>query len=54
MQRREPVSYEESYIRTTPRFETSDARYAWLNRVIAVANGHRSSDGPMYQVFEID
>jgi hypothetical protein len=53
MQRRETVSYEESYIRTTPRFETSDPRYEWLNRVIAVANGHRAADGPMYQVFEI-
>jgi hypothetical protein len=53
MQRRETVSYEESYIRTTPRFETSDPRYEWLNRVIAVANGHRAPEGPMYQVFEI-
>lgn len=54
LQRREVIAYEDSYIRTTPRFETSDPRYAWLNRVIAVANGHRAADGPMYQVFEID
>jgi hypothetical protein len=24
------------YMRTTPRFETGDARYAWLNRTICV------------------
>ncbi|MEG3123649.1 DUF3237 domain-containing protein [Sphingomonas sp. GB1N7] len=54
LQRREVIAYEDSYIRTTPRFETSDPRYAWLNRVIAVANGHRAVEGPMYQVFEIE
>jgi hypothetical protein len=47
------VAYEDTYVRTTPRFETSDPRYEWLNRVIAVANGHRGSEGAMYEVFEI-
>jgi hypothetical protein len=51
--RREPVAYEEIYVRITPRFETSDPRYDWLNRVIAVANGARTEAGPMYQVFEV-
>lgn len=54
MQRRELVPYENAYIRTTPRFETSDPRYEWLTRVIAVSNGHRGPEGPMYQVFEIE
>ncbi len=45
--------YEDTYIRTTPRFETSDPRYDWLNRVVAVANGHTGPQGPMYEVFEI-
>ena len=47
------AAYEDTYVRTTPRFETSDARYEWLNRVIAVANGHRGPQGAMYEVFEI-
>jgi hypothetical protein len=51
--RGEPVAYEETYIRTTPRFETADARYDWLNRVIAVANGAPPGPGPTYQVFAI-
>ena len=51
--RREVLPYEDIYVRTTPRFETADPRYEWLNRVIAVANGARTPDGPMYHVFEI-
>lgn len=51
--RREPVAYEETYIRTTPRFETADPRYAWLNRLIAVANGGPPGASATYQVFAI-
>jgi hypothetical protein len=51
--RREVAAYDQLYVRTTPRFETSDPRYDWLNRTIAVANGTRTEDGPIYQVFEI-
>jgi hypothetical protein len=50
----EPVAYEETYIRTTPRFQTADPRYAWLNKIVAVANGYgRRGDGPTYHVFAI-
>ena len=49
----EPVAYAETYIRTTPRFETADSRYAWLNRVIAVANGGAPGSSPTYQVFGV-
>jgi hypothetical protein len=51
--RGEAVEYGETYIRTTPRFETADARYDWLNRVIAVANGGAPGSSPTYQVFEV-
>jgi hypothetical protein len=51
--KREAISFEELYLRTTPRFETSDPRYEWLNRVIAVANGERSPVGGNYHVFEV-
>lgn len=51
--RREPVPFEDLYARTTPRFETSDPRYAWLNQVVAVANGSRTEAGPIYHVFQI-
>lgn len=45
---------EEVYVRTTPRFETSDPRYAWLNSLVAVAKGMRTEEGPLYHVFAID
>lgn len=51
--RGEVVPYDQIYVRTTPRFETADPRYGWLNRVIAVANGSRKADGPIYHVFSI-
>lgn len=51
--RREVVPYDQIYVRTTPRFETGDPRYDWLNRVVAVANGARTIEGPIYHVFAI-
>jgi hypothetical protein len=46
----DPSSY---YFRTNPLFETSDTRYAWLNRVIAIGVGHRPPTGPVYSIFEV-
>jgi hypothetical protein len=34
----DPSTY---YFRATPSFEASDERYAWLNRIVAVASGAR-------------
>ena len=41
------------YMRTTPRFETGDARYAWLNRIVCVATGARRPAAVELEVFEI-
>jgi hypothetical protein len=41
------------YFRTSPMFETSSPKYAWLNGVIAIGIGHRLASGPIYSVFEI-
>jgi hypothetical protein len=46
----DPESY---YFRISPMFECSDARYDWLNRVVAVGTGHREATGPVYSVFEV-
>jgi hypothetical protein len=43
----------ESFMRTTPRFETSDARYAWLNRIVCAASGVRHPSSVELDVFEI-
>ena len=46
----DPSTY---YFRTTPRFETADPRYSFLNRLIAVATGDRRADGPIYTIDEV-
>jgi hypothetical protein len=41
------------YFRTLPRFETADARYSFLNRLLAVGTGEISADGPVHMIEEI-
>ena len=35
------------------RLECGDARYAWLNNVVAVGVGEQTADGPIYRLHEI-
>jgi hypothetical protein len=51
--RGEAVDPGEYYFRIVPRFETGDARYAWLNAIVAVGIGERRAAGPRYSVHEI-
>jgi hypothetical protein len=46
----DPTSY---YFRINPLFETTSAKYDWLNRVVAIGLGHRRADGPTYSIFEV-
>lgn len=46
----DPTRY---YFRTAPRFETSAPRYAFLNRLLALASGDRRPHGPVYPIHEI-
>jgi hypothetical protein len=41
------------YMRTSPRFETGDARYAWLNRIVCVATGARRASSVELEVYEV-
>lgn len=50
---RELLAFDEIYTRTAIRFETRDERLAWLNSIIAVGQGMRTAEGPVYHVFEI-
>jgi len=43
----------DSYFMTQPRFETGDPRYAWLNRVVAVAEGRVLPNAVEYRVYEL-
>jgi hypothetical protein len=51
--RGETVAPSEYYLRTTPLFETSDPRYAWLNTIVCVGVGERLPDAAKYDVFEV-
>jgi len=35
------------------KFECGDARYAWLNNVVAVGVGQQTPTGVIYQIFEV-
>jgi hypothetical protein len=48
-----PVDPAEYYFRMIPQFETSAARYDWINRILAIGIGSRLADGPLYNVFEV-
>ena len=39
------------YFRIQPTFETADARYGWLNALVAVGYGKRTAAGVRYRVF---
>ena len=41
------------YMRTTPWFETGDARYAWLNRIVCLGTGARRAAAVELEVFEV-
>src|SRR5262245_9435154 len=41
------------YFRTTPYFETSSAKYTWLNRICSIATGSRSGSGRTLHVFQV-
>jgi hypothetical protein len=42
-----------SYFRTLPRFETAEAKYSFLNQLLAVGVGEIGPDGPIHVIEEI-
>ena len=49
----ESIEYGDTYFMTAPRFETGDARYEWINRIVAVAEGRVLPNAVEYRVFEL-
>ena len=43
--------YGDNQFLTQPRFECGDERYAWLNQVVAIAEGRMVSNGVEYRVY---
>jgi hypothetical protein len=53
MAKGERLSFEESYVRPTPRFETSDERYAWLCGIVTVGFGEYGPGRIDHRMFHI-
>ena len=49
----EATDFGDTYFMTQPRFETGDPRYAWLNRVVAVAEGRVLPNAVAYRVYQV-
>jgi hypothetical protein len=47
------VDAAEYYFRTAVRFETGDAGFGWLNKVLAIGIGQRPPSGPTYDVYAV-
>jgi len=53
LDRGESVDLDSYYFRTVPRFETSNEKYAFLNRIIAVGKGETRPDGALHRIDEV-
>jgi hypothetical protein len=51
--RGESVELSTYHFRTTPRFETADAKYSFLNRLLALGTGEIRADGPVHMIEEV-
>jgi hypothetical protein len=49
--RLDPTEY---YFRTAPTFRTSDERYLWLNKILAVGVGRFTNNGLGYRIYKIN
>ena len=50
----EGTDFGDQYFRTTPRFETGDPRYAWLNQSVFVGEGRfYPGFGVEYRVYRV-
>lgn len=49
----EVLPFGETYVRTTPRFETSDERYAWLSEAVCVGYNVLSPDHIDYRIYKV-
>ena len=49
----EVLPFTETYIRTTPKFETADQRYSWLSEIVAVAYNILSPNHIDYRIYQL-
>jgi Protein of unknown function (DUF3237) len=49
----ERLPFEETYVRTTPKYETLDERYSWLNELVIVGHNELSKDRIDYRQYRV-
>lgn len=49
----ERLSFAETYIRTTPKLETADARYSWLNEAVLVGYNELSAGHVDFRIYHV-
>jgi hypothetical protein len=49
----EVLPFAETYVRTTPKFETADERYGWLSEVVAVGYNILSPNHIDYRIYQV-
>jgi hypothetical protein len=49
----EVLPFDQTYVRTTPKFETSDERYAWLSEVVALGYNVLSPNHIDYRIYRV-
>lgn len=49
----EVLPFDETYVRTTPKFETSDERYVWLSGIVAVGYNILSPNHIDYRIYRV-
>lgn len=49
----EVLPYDETYVRTTPTFETAAERYAWLSEIVAVGYNVLSPNHIDYRIYRV-
>lgn len=48
-----PTEFEDQYLRTSPRLETGDERYAWVNNTLFVSEGRLLPGQVEYRVYRV-
>jgi hypothetical protein len=47
------TGFDDQCFRTTPRLETGDERYAWVNSTLFVGEGRMTEAGVEYRIYRI-
>jgi hypothetical protein len=47
------LAFGETYVRTTPKFETADERYAWLSTLVAIGYNLLSPNHVDYRIYQV-